>query len=60
MGNSERGEHDPGLNKEYHDSGEECHDGADSAEDAVADEGEGEPADEGEAAPADDAVEAAR
>ena len=43
MGNSESGEHDPGLNEEYHDGGEECHDGADSAEDAVADEGEGEP-----------------
>ena len=43
MGNSESGEHDPGLNEEYHDGGEECHKGADSAEDAVADEGEGEP-----------------
>ena len=43
MGQGESGEHDPGLNEEYHDGGEECHDGADSAEDAVADEGEGEP-----------------
>ena len=61
MGQGESGEHDPGLNEEYHDGGEECHDGADSAEDAVADVGEGEPADEGEAGgPADDAVEAAR